>query len=83
MGAGTGVGASGVIKFSMLPGAGLGAQAASRKAIKKRFKKHRVWLFPLRFREIVKVVLSNLSTLGLPCGLFIILAQDHSYRLSI
>ena len=83
MGAGTGVGASGVIKFSMLLGADPGAQAASRKAIKKRFKKHRVWLFPLRFRESVKVVLSNLSTPSLPCGLFIIFAQDHSLWLSI
>src|SRR5688500_7832298 len=47
VGAGTGVGASGVIIFSIMLGAEAGAQDAIKRAINRRFKKHRDEPFPL------------------------------------
>jgi hypothetical protein len=52
VGAGTGVGASGVIIFSMMLVDLLGAQDANRIATIRKFKKHRDDLFPLRFLKV-------------------------------
>ena len=77
MGAGTGVGASGVIMFSIMVLDLSGAQEAKRMAIIIEFKKHRDDLFPLCF--LLWKAVFDLSNPGFIRKLLITLVpQNHS-----
>jgi len=77
VGAGTGVGTSGVIIFSMMVVDLLGVQEANRIAMIRKFKKHRDDRFPLCF--LLWKASINLGNPGLVRKLLVIIdPQNHS-----